>query len=270
MIELFSAMPHILLRYVSLEDTVILFDRRPELCAAGPWAALSCIVARWLLCDDSGSDNPTVPCICNANTQNPSDIDVDGAGNGQADREDSTPGVPREVRPGIFVTPGPPRPATVTVTQPLPAVTTPMPTYRVEPVLPIPPPPTNPVPAPITQEVSKVPLDDSTTQPVQATPGPTRAPVTPPPSPDPTQPPVQDRYAPVADAGLSPKPPSDTCAVAENNKYWTENESKHAGLADASRCTTSHSCDFPNTCCLAEFCLCGFFRPMFRDQECVL
>ncbi|CAB9499868.1 expressed unknown protein [Seminavis robusta] len=31
---------------------VILFDRRPELCASGPWAALSCIVARALLCDD--------------------------------------------------------------------------------------------------------------------------------------------------------------------------------------------------------------------------
>lgn len=31
---------------------VILFDRRPELCAAGPWAALACIINRALLCDD--------------------------------------------------------------------------------------------------------------------------------------------------------------------------------------------------------------------------
>lgn len=32
---------------------VILFDRRCEKCAAGPWAALSCVVGRSLLCDDS-------------------------------------------------------------------------------------------------------------------------------------------------------------------------------------------------------------------------
>lgn len=31
---------------------VILFDRRPELCVAGPWAALACLVSRALLCDD--------------------------------------------------------------------------------------------------------------------------------------------------------------------------------------------------------------------------
>lgn len=31
---------------------VILFDRRPELCAAGPWSALSCVIGRWLLCDE--------------------------------------------------------------------------------------------------------------------------------------------------------------------------------------------------------------------------
>jgi hypothetical protein len=31
---------------------VILFDRRPELCAAGPWAALSCLLNRALLCND--------------------------------------------------------------------------------------------------------------------------------------------------------------------------------------------------------------------------
>jgi len=31
---------------------VILFDRRPQLCAAGPWAALSCLVGRALLCND--------------------------------------------------------------------------------------------------------------------------------------------------------------------------------------------------------------------------
>jgi len=31
---------------------VILFDRRPELCAAGPWSALACIISRSFVCDD--------------------------------------------------------------------------------------------------------------------------------------------------------------------------------------------------------------------------
>jgi hypothetical protein len=32
---------------------VVLFDRRCERCAAGPWAALSCLATKALLCDDS-------------------------------------------------------------------------------------------------------------------------------------------------------------------------------------------------------------------------
>jgi hypothetical protein len=32
---------------------VVLFDRRCERCAAGPWAALSCLAAKAFLCDDS-------------------------------------------------------------------------------------------------------------------------------------------------------------------------------------------------------------------------
>ena len=32
---------------------VILFDRRCEKCAAGPWAALACLTSRYFLCDDS-------------------------------------------------------------------------------------------------------------------------------------------------------------------------------------------------------------------------
>jgi hypothetical protein len=32
---------------------VILFDRRCEKCAAGPWAALACLAGRTFLCDDS-------------------------------------------------------------------------------------------------------------------------------------------------------------------------------------------------------------------------
>ena len=31
---------------------IILFDRRPELCSAGPWAAVACMIGRALLCDD--------------------------------------------------------------------------------------------------------------------------------------------------------------------------------------------------------------------------
>jgi len=32
---------------------VLLFDRRCEKCAAGPWAALACLAGRAFLCDDS-------------------------------------------------------------------------------------------------------------------------------------------------------------------------------------------------------------------------
>lgn len=39
---------------------VILFDRRPQLCAAGPWAALACLFGRALLCDDGDNQARSV------------------------------------------------------------------------------------------------------------------------------------------------------------------------------------------------------------------
>ena len=34
---------------------VLLFDRKCEKCAAGPWAALACLAGRTLLCDESAT-----------------------------------------------------------------------------------------------------------------------------------------------------------------------------------------------------------------------
>lgn len=49
----------ILLEKVQPGD-VLLFDRRCEKCAAGPWAALACMAGRTFLCDDSKYSARTV------------------------------------------------------------------------------------------------------------------------------------------------------------------------------------------------------------------
>lgn len=49
----------LLLERVQAGD-VVLFDRRCEKCASGPWAALACLAGRQFLCDDSIRANRTV------------------------------------------------------------------------------------------------------------------------------------------------------------------------------------------------------------------
>ena len=231
----------------------------------------------WLLCDDSGSVHQKLPCVCNANTRSHDSFGNDN--NVVTDRVDN--GGPREVRPGIIITPGPPIPATTIPITPAP---TPLPTYRAT-AAPVTPSPTN---APTSSAPTFNSTDDLPEEASDLTLGgrntelPLPSPVTRMPAPGPTSntkeestttsstttPPAQDRNEPYVAPGLSLNPPSDTCAVPENNKYWDANE--YPAFASAARCTTSHSCRVPQTCCLAEFCLCGYFRPPFKDQECVV
>ncbi|CAB9527295.1 expressed unknown protein [Seminavis robusta] len=201
-------------------------------CVSSGFTGSGCCRSYWWLIEDSGGTSyPSLPCICNQLTRDPAEF--------LPTRPPVAPTTPMPVT----------LPPTTTQPTPLPPTTsaptpTPGPVWTSEPVV-----------------VESYTLPPDTEPPT--TPQPTPAPTTVPPTtltPTPLPTPAPTTRAPTV--------ASSVCSVAQNNRFWYEN--LYPQYKDFTRCVTTNDCaNVANACCLAEFCLCGFYAPGMAQQECV-